>query len=337
MTIALLVAVVLLAFVTAFYTGFHDASSAVSTTISTRSLRESTALNLAAVLNLLGALIGMMIVPLSVGWAVSLLGLGPIIEASAGTPDLIGIALVLMLIATLAWEIITWWYGTPSSTWHAFLGAALGASAALGAFEAWLPVIGLLALATLLGPLMGSLISIAGMRGLLALGRTERLKVGHLRFAQTVSACAVATGHGLSDSRLPYALVVLACQAAGFPLADSVWLLVPIAVAIAAGTLMGGHRIIRTIGRRLTSLNSAQGFVAECTSALLMALAVVGFQVPISSSHTLASSVVGAGAAMGPRHVRWTVAAKILGFWIATPVVTCVITAMGMRIALGAL
>lgn len=333
MTPVLLGIIILLALVTAYYTGFHDASSAVSTTISTRSLPEATALNLAALLNLLGALLGMLVVSVSAGWAVDLLGIGPIIDGAGEDADLIGVAVVLMLLSTLAWEVLTWWYGVPSSTWHAFLGAALGASAALGVFSIWPPVLGLLAAATLLGPLLGALASFGLMRGMLALGRAERLRVGHLRFAQTISACAVAAGHGMSDARLPLALVVIVCEASGVPVSTSMWLAVPIALAIAGGTLMGGHRIIRTIGRRLTPLNSAQGLVAEGTSAILMGLAVIGFQLPISSSHTLASSVVGAGVAIGPRHVRWNVARGIVVFWLLTPVVTCVLTAAGVRIA----
>lgn len=327
----LLALVVALALALAYCNGFHDASNAVSTTISTRSLRESSALALAAVLNLLGALLGLLAVTVTADWALRLLGLTHVVEETAGNPDLLGWALVTMTLATLAWSLITWWFGMPSSTWHAFYGSAIGIALALGAHEAWVVVIGLLLGATLLGPLLGVALSFLAMRGLLALG-TERLRIGHLRFAQTVSAGAVATGHGMSDSRLPLALVAVACAATGMPAAAATTALVPVAVAVAAGTLVGGHRIIRTIGRRLTSLSSAQGMVAESTAAGLTGLAIVGFGMPISSSHTLASSVVGAGAAMGRRQVRWDVAARMVLTWLATPVATAAFAAVAITI-----
>lgn len=328
----LLALVALLALVLAYVNGFHDASNAVSTTISTRALSERAALGLAALLNLLGALLGLLAVTFTADWALRLLGLTHVAEATAGDADLLGWALVVMTLATLAWEILTWWLGMPSSTWHAFFGAAMGTSMAVGAHEAWPVVIGMLLGATLLGPLLGSVLSFAVMRVVLALGRSERVRIGPIRFAQTVSAGAVATAHGMSDARLPLALVVIACATAGIPAASATVMLLPVALAVAAGTLVGGHRIIRTLGRRLTSLSSAQGMVAESTAAAMLGLAVVGFDMPISTSHTLGASVVGAGAAIGRRHVRWAVAGQMILTWLLTPLATAVMALVAVII-----
>lgn len=319
--------VVVLTLVLAYYNGFHDASNAVSTAITTRSLSESGALILAALLNLLGALLGLLLVPATAGWAMDLLGLHHLFELSGTAPDLLGWALVVILVTTLGWEVLTWWLGMPSSTWHAFFGSTLGVTATLGVPDAFAPVILLLVIATVIGPLLGAVVSFTAMRGVLAFGRTERLRIGHLRFAQTVTSSAVATGHGMSDSRLPFAVLLIALTATGYDASSVTAWMIPIAVAMALGTLTGGHRIIRTIGRRLTDLSSAQGMAAETSAAAVMGLAVIGFDVPISTSHTLASSVVGAGTAIGPRQVRWRVAATMVGTWIAAPIATALVGA----------
>lgn len=323
MSPALLALVVALALVMAYYNGFHDASNAVSTAITTRSLREGTALAMAAILNLLGALLGLLVITISTQWALQLLGLTRLAETTAADPDLLGWALVAITLVTLGWEVATWWLGMPSSTWHAFYGATLGTSLALGAAAAW-DRLAMMLVASVVGPLLAASLSFAVMHGIITLGRHERMRIGHLRFAQTVSAGAVATGHGMNDARLPMAVIVVAAAASGVPPASAVGLMVPVAIAVAVGTLMGGHRIIRTIGRRLTDLSAAQGLAAESSSAATVGAALAGLDVPMSTSHTLASSVVGAGVALGPRHVRWPVARTMVIIWLATPVVTAV-------------
>lgn len=326
MTPALLVLVVVLALVMAFYNGFHDASNAVSTAITTRSLRESTALVMASLLNLLGALLCMMLLSVTASWAVELLGLGRLTESTAGAPDVLGAGLVAILLATLTWEVMTWAFGMPSSTWHAFYGGAVGASLAIGAAAAWDRLVTMLVV-SVVGPLLAAGLSYLLMRGLLALARDERVRVGHLRFAQTVSAGAVATGHGLSDARLPLAVIVVALSVSGTSGGASLAMMSAVAVALAAGTLLGGRRIIRTIGRRLTDLNVAQGLAAESSAVIAMSVAIFGHDSPVSSSHGLAASVVGAGVARGPRHVHWNVARTMVLVWVATPIVTAVLGA----------
>nr|WP_245822536.1 inorganic phosphate transporter [Brachybacterium avium] len=239
MTSTLLVLVVLTALVMAYVNGVHDASNAVSTTITTRTLRESTALAMAALLNLLGALLGMALLVVTMEWAVHLLGMVPLTEATADDPDRLGLALLAIMLATIGWDLVTWRLGMPASTWHAFLGATLGVTLVSGATAAW-GQLGIILLVSLVGPLLSAGLAFALMHGLLRLGRHERLQRGHLRFAQTLSAGAVATGHGINDSRLPLAVVAVAAAATGAAPAGMMGMMVAIAVAMGAGTLIGG-------------------------------------------------------------------------------------------------
>ncbi|MGO3208731.1 MULTISPECIES: anion permease [unclassified Brachybacterium] len=326
MTTLMLVLVVVLALAMAYMNGFHDASNAVTTTITTRTLRESTALALAAILNVLGALLGMMLIVASAPWALRLLGMTPLTQETAGQPDVLGLVLIAIMLATIGWDLLTWWLGMPSSTWHAFFGSTVGVSLAIGAPAAW-ERLGLLLVVSLVGPVLSAVIAYLLMQLVLVLGRHERLLRGHLRFAQTVSAGAVATGHGLNDSRLPLAVIVIAFAATGGPPSFAVTLMVAVALAIGLGTLVGGHRIIRVLGRHLTDLNVAQGLAAETSAAVTMSLGLFGVGSPVSTSHALASSVVGAGVAQGLRNVRWQVAGKILLIWLATPLACAVVGA----------
>ncbi|WP_394215090.1 anion permease [Brachybacterium vulturis] len=329
----LLTLVVLTALAMAYMNGFHDASNAVSTTIATRTLRESTALVMAALLNLLGALLGMALLVVTAEWAVRLLGMIPLTEATAGSPDRLGLALLAIMLATIVWDLLTWRLGMPASTWHAFFGATLGVTLVIGATAAW-GQLGAVLIVSLVGPVLSAGLAFALMHGLLRLGRHERLQRGHLRFAQTLSAGAVATGHGINDSRLPLAVVVVAATATGSTPMGMVGIMVAIAVAVGAGTLGGGHRIIRTLGRRLTDLTVAPGLAAEISAATTMSLSLFGVSSPISTSHALASSVVGAGAAEGLRNVRWRVARNIVLTWLATPLASALVGAALIGIAL---
>jgi PiT family inorganic phosphate transporter len=308
--------------------GFHDASNAISTTITTRALRASSALWAAAVLNTLGALLGLALLVTTVPWAVRLLGLGPLVETLAPSPDTLGLALVILMLATFGWDLFTWWLGMPASTWHAFFGTSFGVSLVVGSAAAW-DRLGLVLAVSVVGPVISATVAYLLMQLILRLARAELLRPGHIRFAQTFSASAVAAGHGLNDSRLPLAVVVIALGAAGeSPSAGtSLALMIAVAVAVGAGTLMGGHRIIRTLGRRLTDLTAAQGLAAESSAAMTMSLSVFGLGSPVSTSQALASSVVGAGVARGRRTVRWSVAREIVLIWLVTPLACAVVGA----------
>ena len=328
MTPLLLTLVVTLSLAVAYMNGFHDASNAISTTITTRALRASSALWAAAVLNTLGALLGLALLAMTVPWAVRLLGLGPLVDSLGAAPDVLGAALLALLITTFCWDLLTWWLGMPSSTWHAFFGASSGVALVVGTSAAWDRLV-LMVVVSLVGPVISATVAYLLMQLIQRLARAELMGPGTIRFAQTFSASAVAAGHGLSDARLPLAVVVIALGTAGHGPSGTtaMTLMVSVAVAVGAGTLMGGHRIIRTLGRRLTDLTAAQGLAAESSAAMTTSLSVFGLQSPVSTSQALASSVVGAGVARGRRTVRWRVAREVLLVWLVTPVACAVLGA----------
>ncbi|MFC0675121.1 inorganic phosphate transporter [Brachybacterium hainanense] len=323
-------AILLLTVVLAYVNGFHDASNAVSTTITTGTLRERTALGMAALLNLLGALLGMGLVTMSGAWAFSKIPLGGLADDGGSPPHLVLWVLLAAVATTVLWDLATWWRGMPSSSWHALYGAIGGASLVLGWHADWSAFLGDALMPTAFVPLLGALAAYLLMHGITRLLAKDRLVSGHVRFAQTVSAGAVATAHGLQDVLIPMAVVVAVSATAPVPPAMLAAAPFVIALALATGTYMGGHRIIRTLGTRLTDLSSPQGFAAEASTAALMGVVTLGFGMPVSSSHAIAAGVMGAGLARGRRALRLPVVWSILVTWIATPV-ACLL--LGMTIA----
>lgn len=331
-TAALFVLAVLLAAMI----GMHDASNAVSTSIVTRTLRERTALGYAAALNLLGALIGLGMASLTLPAALRLLRLHEVIELTAGHRDVLVLVLVGAVIAALAWDLITWWAGMPSSTWHAVTGAIGGAAIALGHIGPWLHGLTGVLVPVVLSPVVGAVLAFVLIHLVSRLPLTERVRTRHLRFAQTITAGTVAVGHGLRDIMIPAALVVVAVDVRDVTstLRHEGALLTACVLAMALGTLAGGRRIIRTIGRRLTDLSTAQGLAAEGATALVVGLTSVAPNAPVSTSQTLTSAVVGAGVVSGRRTVRWGVFARILATWLLTPVAAGVLGLATTRLLL---
>jgi len=311
--------IVLLAVLLAYVNGFHDASNAVSTTITTRALRERTALGMAALLNLFGALLGIGLVTVSSTWAFERMGLGHL-TVGVDTPGHVVLWILLTgVLTTIAWDLITWWMGMPSSSWHALFAGVGGASLVLGWDADWSTIARSSLLPTAFAPLLGAAAAYATMQLISRLLTSDRLRSGHLRFAQTVSAGLVATAHGLQDALIPMAVIVAVATTSPMPggvLASAPY---TVAVAIALGTFMGGHRIIRTLGSRLTDLTTPQGFSAEAATATLMGLVSLGMGLPVSSSHSIAAGIMGAGLARGPRALRLPVVRRILAVWLATP------------------
>lgn len=328
-----LLAIGVLAVALAYLNGLHDASNAVSTTIATRALSERTALALAAALNLLGALLALGLADADAGLAHG--ALQGVLDNALPLGEL-RLVLASALVAALVWGMLTWWWGMPSSTWHAMLGGIAGGSLLIG------PPTGLgagmqeVVLSLLLSPLAGGLLTYALAHGISRLSRRRRLRTRHLRAAQTLSASAVAVGHGLHDSVLPMTAIVLAIGGVsatreGADLGGSGlpwWAGLLVAVALALGTLAGGHRIIRTLATRLTDLSTPQGLAAETSAAVVLYMATAVIGAPVSTSHTVTAGIVGSGLAVGPRSVRWPVVGRALLTWILTPLVTAAIAAL---------
>ncbi len=319
MQAALLVLVVATALAFAWTNGMHDAANAVATSLSTGALTARVALVMAAVLNAVGAMLGVGVAQ-TVGTQ--------LVEVPVAAPGL-GVVLAA-LVAAIAWNLVTWWFGLPSSSSHALIGGLAGAGLAVGARVDWEVMRDLVLLPTVLSPLLGFAGAWLFMVVLARWARrTERGRaLRRFRLAQTVSAAAMALGHGLQDGQKTMGVIVLALGAGGAAAptgaSDGVplWVRLAAAVAIGLGTAAGGWRIIATLGRRITRIDAPVGFASETVAAGVLYGAAGLAGAPISTTHVITASVLGAASTRGLRTVRWDVVRRIALAWVLTPLVT---------------
>ncbi len=313
-TLSLLVgviAVVTLAMGFNYTNGFHDAANAIATSVSTRALTPRVALAMAAIANLFGAFFG--------GKVAATIGSG-IIEPPTGVDGLWLVAAAL--VGATGWNLITWWFGLPSSSSQALIGGLAGAALVAGVGVQWGVIWSKVVIPMLLSPIFGLTIGYLVMVAILWAFRhanPSRVTRG-FRLAQTASAAAMAFGHGLQDAAKTAGVIVLTLNIAGYHEGNSIpiWVLLLSAVVISAGTYAGGWRIMRTLGRRIIDLTPPQGFAAETTAASILYVAGLAFGAPISTTHTITSAIMGVGATKRLSAVRWSVAGNIVGAWIFT-------------------
>ncbi len=311
MELAAIVAIIAIALVFDYTNGFHDAANAIATSVSTRALTPRAALIMAAVFNFIGALIG-------TGVAKTV-GSG-IIEAPVGMSGML--VVFCGLGGAITWNIITWYFGLPSSSSHALIGGLVGAALAAGVGVKWLGIADKVLIPMILSPLVGFTLAYVLMTAILWIfrnGHPARMSRG-FRLAQTVSAGAMALGHGLQDAQKTMGVIVLALVVGGYQTGFDVplWVIILVALALAAGTYSGGWRIMRTLGRRIIHLDPPRGFAAEMTAASVLYTTAYVFEVPISTTHTITSSVMGVGATKRLSAVRWGVAGNIVTAWVLT-------------------
>jgi PiT family inorganic phosphate transporter len=291
--------------------GFHDAANAIATSVSTRALTPRIALVMAAIFNLFGAFIG--------GKVAGTVGKG-IIDPPSGKVGLLIVGSAL--VGATTWNLLTWWKGLPSSSSHALFGGMVGASLAAGTTVLWKGVLDKIVIPMLLSPAIGLILGYLMMVAILWIfrrqhpGRTTR----GFRYAQTMSAAAMALGHGLQDAGKTMGIVVLALTVGGYQHDSSIplWVKISTALVISAGTYAGGWRIMRTLGRKIIHLDPPQGFAAEASAASILYVAGLTFGVPISTTHTITSTIMGVGATKRLSAVRWGVAKNIVAGWILT-------------------
>ena len=308
----ILVIVVATALVFDFTNGFHDAANAVATSISTRALAPKTAVTLSAILNFAGAFIS-----LEVAATVA----GGIVDAGLVTTTVIFAG----LIGAIFWNVLTWYFGLPSSSSHALIGGVVGAAFAAAGAEAVL-VGGLLEkvmVPALVAPLVA--FATAGACILITYRLVGRLRPGAVdggyRLGQIASASLLSLSHGTNDAQKTMGIITLALVAHGSLEGTSpsppTWVIVSAATAIALGTYSGGWRIIRTLGTRIYKMDPAQGFAAQGGgAAVLLTASHLGF--PLSTTHSITGAVLGAGAAKRLSAVRWGLAGNIVVAWILT-------------------
>jgi inorganic phosphate transporter, PiT family len=309
--LAIIVAVVTVALIFDYTNGFHDAANAIATSVSTRALTPRVALVMAAVMNFVGAFLGQ-----KVASTVS-----ETIKPGLGSHGLV--IVMAGLVGAITWNLITWYFGLPSSSSHALIGGLVGSALAAGVFVNWATVIEKVAIPMVLSPLVAFSLGFGVMLLIMWIFRNKAPgKVGAgFRLAQTISAAAMALGHGLQDAQKTMGVIFLALLSGGYVASGDplpVWVIVAAATAISLGTYSGGWRIMRTLGRRIIHLDPPQGFAAESIAASVLYTTAYVFEAPISTTHTITSAVMGVGATKRFSAVRWGVARSILTAWVLT-------------------
>lgn len=311
MDLAIVIAVVVVALAFDYTNGFHDAANAIATSVSTRALTPRVALILAAVMNFVGALLGQ-----EVAKTVS-----DVIDPPAGNH---GLVIVLAgLLGAIAWNLVTWYFGLPSSSSHALIGGLVGAAIAAGAGVHWSTIVEKVLIPMIGSPVFGFVAAFLVMLAIMWIFRKRnphRVFRG-FRAAQTLSAALLALGHGLQDAQKTMGVIFLALVASGHASDGDdlpLWVVIAAASAISLGTYSGGWRIMRTLGRRIIHLDPARGFAAETVGAAVLYTTAFVYHAPISTTHTITSAIMGAGATKRFSAVRWGVAKSILAAWVLT-------------------
>ncbi len=293
-----------------FTNGFHDAANAIAISVSTRAMSMNSALILAAILNVVGGI-------LSTAVATT-------IATGIVLPNAVTLPVVLAgLVGAIFWNLLTWYFGIPSSSSHCLIGGLIGAVVvSYGSMGVqWVDILYKVVVPTVASPILGF---IAGMLLCHAnnwIFRSARPGPVNRQFrrVQLVSAGFMALSHGLNDAQKTMGIITLALFVGGAIPAAQVpfWVKIACSLAIGVGTFVGGKRIIQTLGVRLVKMNAAEGFVAQTAAALVMqAAAWAG--APISTTHVVTTTIMGVGSARRMRAVRWGVSRKILWAWVLT-------------------
>lgn len=326
----LVVLVIIIALGFDYTNGFHDAANAIATSVSTRALTPRVALGMAAVMNFLGALMGTEVAK-TIGKGI--IDITQFTQSTDHIQQLHGLGIILAaLIGAITWNLITWWYGLPSSSSHALIGGLVGAGMASATDVLWGGIVAQVIIPMFFSPLVGFILGFILMKLLLALVKSlpYHRTMRRFRYAQTVSAAAMALGHGLQDAQKTMGIIVMALMAGGYGAAHQIvdpvtgdwvvptWVKLAAAAAITAGTYSGGWRIMRTLGRKVIELDPARGFVAESVAASVLYLTAFVFHAPISTTHTVTSAIMGVGATKRLSAVRWGVAGNIVIAWFLT-------------------
>ncbi len=356
LTILLLLIVVALAF--EFINGFHDTANSIATVVATKVLSPVQAVAMAAVMNLIGAL---------AGDAVAKTIASGLVDAKVVTVT--SEILLCGLAGAIAWNLLTWWRGLPSSSSHALIGGLCGAAlgAAHGDWSALIwaqpadpwykgggllykivipmvvsPVAGFMLGVVLMGLLFAGIATLARAGGAVARAVRPRWVNAFFGKAQLVSAAYMGFAHGLNDAQKTMGIIALALTgAAAVGTLDDLpawlaflrpsaaeqaggidtWIKVTCALVMAAGTAAGGWRIIKTLGHKMVKLHPIHGFAAETSSATILSVAA-HFGMPVSTTHSISTAIMGVGFAKSPRALRWTVVERILWAWVLTIPVT---------------
>ena len=327
---ALWVVVVLVALAIAFdfMNGFHDAANSIATVVSTGVLKPGQAVVFAAFFNVVAILVFHLSVAATVGKGIV-------------QPGVVDTHVVFgALVGAITWNLITWYYGIPSSSSHALIGGIVGAVMAKSGASALISA-GILKTVTfiLVSPLLGFLLGSLMMVAVAWICRRMRpSKVDRwFRRLQLVSAGAYSLGHGGNDAQKTIGIIWMLLIATGYAAADSTspptWVIVSCYMAIGAGTMFGGWRIVKTMGQKITKLKPVGGFCAETGGAMTLFLATA-LGIPVSTTHTITGAIVGVGSTQRASAVRWGVAGNIIWAWVLTIPASAFVAAVAYWVSL---
>lgn len=310
-TLLLVALITVIALVFDYTNGFHDAANAIATSVATKALNPKQALTIAALGNLAGAFI-------SEGVAKTV-GKG-IIDVSSNHHGLV--VVMAALLGAIAWNLLTWWFGLPSSSSHALIGGLVGSALAASEVVHWDGVLQKVAIPMVLSPMVGFTLSFGLVLLLQWIFRNaRRSKVKRpFKAGQVAAATAMSLGHGLQDAQKTMGVITLALVVGGFHSGDSIptWVKVAAASAIALGTYAGGWRIMKTLGSKMIEMDPIRSAGSQVVASSVLYVMAIGFAAPISTTHTITSSILGAGATRGRKWVRWSVVGNILSAWVLT-------------------
>lgn len=306
-----LVITVALALIFTFTNGFHDAANAIAVSIATRALRPIVALCIAAVGNLVGSFFGAKVAATVGGGIISL-----------PTDDTVMLVVAASLIGAIAWNLITWRFGLPSSSSHALIGGMVGAALPAGMVVLWDGVLDKVIIPMVASPVVGFVIGYIVMLTIMwSLRRVSPTKARRgFRMAQWGSSTAMAFGHGMQDAAKTMGIVVLALNVAGRHEGQSIplWVYLTCAGVLSVGTAAGGTRIMKTLGSKVVALDPPQGFAAELTGSAVLYGTAIGLGAPISTTQAISAAIMGVGSTRRLSAVNWKVAVNMGKAWVFT-------------------
>jgi inorganic phosphate transporter, PiT family len=307
----ILVLVVITALSFDFTNGFHDTGNAMATSIATGALSPRVAVALSGLLNLVGAFLSLAVA-------------ATIASGLVNTADVTLTVVAAGLAGGIIWNLITWLFGIPSSSSHALIGGVIGATlaAAGGSAVKWHGLTSKVIIPAALSPIIAALVAATGTWLLYRISRnmTTAARSHGFRIGQVGSACMVSLAHGTNDAQKTMGVITLALIANGTLASGSqapFWVILSCALAISAGTYIGGWRVIRTLGKGLVEIESPQGMAAESASAAVILLSS-GFGYSLSTTHVATGSIIGTGLGKRGADVRWNVAGRMASAWLLT-------------------
>lgn len=322
--VIILVLVVIMALSFDFINGFHDTANAIATSVSTRALSPRTAIVIASVFNLVGAL--------------TYTGVAKTIGGQITDPFKLpnGLLVVLAaLTAAILWNLITWWFGIPSSSSHAIIGGVAGAAvgaAGLGAInmEGFIEIVKALIISPIVAFVIGFIVIkiVSKIVANKAYHKTNRT----FRALQVLSASWQSFSHGANDAQKTMGVITLALISGGFLVQEPgeftipLWVKFSAAIAMALGTSFGGWRIIKTMGGKIMKIKPISGFSADLSSSLIITIFTI-LKLPVSTTHVITSSILGVGASQKLNAVKWGLAGRILITWVITLPVSALLAA----------